>query len=68
MDKKMCWILIFVTIAVNVVMVQWTVESYLGQEFNQVVIYSGISVVSAFIAFFVFLNWRKLEYAEENQQ
>ncbi|PYZ93535.1 hypothetical protein CR194_10225 [Salipaludibacillus keqinensis] len=68
MDKKMCWILIFLTIAGNVVMVQWTVEAYLGREFEQVVVYSGIGVVLAFIALIVYINWRKLEYSTEGHR
>jgi len=68
MGKKMCWALIFITIAINVVMVQWTVESYLGREYEQVLIYSGIAVVTAFFAFFVFLNWKKVEYAADHDE
>lgn len=66
MGKKTCWAIIFITIAVNVVMVQWTIEASLGREYNLVPIYSGIAVVFSFIAFFTYLQWKKLEYTEDN--
>ncbi|UTR11142.1 hypothetical protein MM300_02080 [Evansella sp. LMS18] len=62
MGKKTCWGIIFVTIAINVVMLQWTVEAWLGREYEITLVYSGVAVVSAFIAFFTLLQWRKLEY------
>ncbi|MCR6111400.1 hypothetical protein HXA35_13710 [Bacillus sp. A301a_S52] len=68
MSKKICWIIIFITIAINVAMVQWTVESYLGREYEKVIIFSAIGVVGAFIAFFAYLNWRKIEYTHSSKK
>ncbi|MDQ0255429.1 hypothetical protein J2S74_002811 [Evansella vedderi] len=68
MGKKICWAVIFITIAVNVVMVQWTVEATLGREYSIVPIYSGISIVMVFIAFFTYLQWKKLEYSESHDE
>lgn len=68
MGKKLCWGLIFLTIAVNVAMVQWTVESYLGREYDQVVVYSGIGVVTSSVAFFAYLNWKKAEYGPDKER
>jgi pilus assembly protein TadC len=48
-------------------MVQWTVESYLGREYEKVLIFSAIGVVGAFIAFFAYLNWRKREYTQSSK-
>lgn len=68
MGKTMCWILLFITIAVNVVMVQWTVESYLGREYDQVIIYSAVAVVTALFALLVFINWKKIEYVSDHDE
>ena len=65
MGKKTCWGLIFFSIAVNVIMLQWTVEAFLGREYDLVLIYSGVGVVTAFIAFVVYMQWRRLEYGTE---
>ncbi|RXI98271.1 hypothetical protein DS745_18220 [Anaerobacillus alkaliphilus] len=62
MGKKTCWGIIIATIIINVIMVQWTVEAYYGREYKSILIYSGVSIVSAFIALLVFLQWRKVEY------
>lgn len=62
MDKKMCWSIIIITIIVNVVMLQWTVEAYYGREYESIFVYSGISIVSAVISLLVYFQWRKVEY------
>jgi hypothetical protein len=62
MDKKTCWSIIIVSIIVNVVMLQWTVQAYYGREYESILLYSGISIVSAFIALLTYSQWRKLEY------
>jgi hypothetical protein len=62
MDKKFYWAIIFLTIAINVVMLQWTVESYYGKEYGHVYQYTIIAVISSIIAFVTFLFWRKQEY------
>lgn len=62
MGKKTCWGIIIFTIIVNVVMVQWTVEAHYGREYEAILIYSGISIVSSFVALFTYLQWRKVEY------
>ncbi|MCT8140422.1 hypothetical protein H1D32_23630 [Anaerobacillus sp. CMMVII] len=64
MGKKACWSIIILTIIVNVVMVQWTVEAHYGREYGDILIYSGVSIVSAFIALLTYMQWRKLEYKE----
>ncbi|SDZ01578.1 hypothetical protein SAMN05421736_10589 [Evansella caseinilytica] len=63
MGKKTCWAVIIITIAVNVVMLQWTVEAFLGREHEDVLIYSGIAIVMAFIAFITYKQWKKIEYS-----
>ncbi|MFA9555843.1 hypothetical protein ACERII_00850 [Evansella sp. AB-rgal1] len=68
MGKKTCWSIIVITIAVNVMMLQWTVEAYLGRDNEFVLLYSGIGIAMAFIAFLTFLQWRKVEYAADSQQ
>ncbi|WP_078428326.1 hypothetical protein [Alkalihalobacterium alkalinitrilicum] len=65
MGKKICWGIIFITIAINVVMLQWTIEAYLGLEYEKIYGYTIVGVVSAIIAFITFLKWRKLEYTSE---
>lgn len=62
MGKKICWAIILITIAVNVVMLQWTIEAYLGVEYEKIYTYTIVGVVSSFIAFLTYLKWRKLEY------
>ncbi|WP_096190155.1 hypothetical protein [Evansella halocellulosilytica] len=62
MGKKTCWVIFILTIALNVVMLQWTVVAYLGREYDQVLIYSGVGIVGALIAFLTYLRWRKVEY------
>ncbi|WLR42371.1 hypothetical protein LC087_16945 [Bacillus carboniphilus] len=62
MDKKIYWILIFISLAVNVVMLQWTVESYYGEEYTQVWIFSAIGVATSIVSFVTYLFWRKQEY------
>lgn len=62
MGKKGCWIIIFITIVINVVMLQWTIEAYLGREYETMYTYTIVGVVSAIIAFITYLRWRKLEY------
>lgn len=62
MGKKTCWSIIICTIVVNVVMLQWTVEAHYGREYGSILFFSGISIVSAFIALLTYLQWRKIEY------
>lgn len=62
MGKKACWILIVLTIIVNVVMLQWTIEAYLGHEFEKVFQYSTAAFISSLLAAGTLLTWRKLEY------
>ncbi|SDH45969.1 hypothetical protein [Alteribacillus bidgolensis] len=64
MGKKICWIIIFITLAMNVVMLQFTVHSYLGRESNQVYVYSGVAVISGMSTVITYLIWRKKEYNE----
>ncbi|MDG5789163.1 hypothetical protein QA612_17025 [Evansella sp. AB-P1] len=65
MGKKTCWAIIIFTISVNVVMLQWTIEAFLGRDNEFVLIYSGIGIVMAFVAFLTYWNWRKIEYKED---
>ena len=62
MGKKTCWTIIIATIVINVVMLQWTVEAFLGREYDILLTYNVISLVSAGIALFAYLQWRKVEY------
>ncbi|MCH1626334.1 hypothetical protein [Fredinandcohnia quinoae] len=62
MGKKICWAIIFVTIALNVVMLHHTVEAYFGKEYDHVYQNTAIAVASSLIAFVTYLYWRKLEY------
>jgi len=62
MPKKGCLIVIFLSIIVNVVMLQWTIESYFGQEYKHVFVYSAISMVSVVITLASYFRWRMLEY------
>jgi hypothetical protein len=62
MGKKTCWTIIIVTIIINVVMLQWTVAAHYGREYESLILYSAISIVSASVAFLTYLQWRKLEY------
>ncbi|WP_280769285.1 hypothetical protein [Salipaludibacillus daqingensis] len=68
MANKKYWVIIFLTIAINVMMVQWTVESYLGREYEQVVLFSGIAIVSACIAFIALVYWKRVEYEAEQHE
>ncbi len=62
MAKKICWAVIFITIAVNVVMLQWTIEAYLGLEYEKIYVYSTVAVISVICALVAFFIWRKHEY------
>lgn len=62
MGKKLSWTLIIAAIIVNVIMLQWTVEAYLGKEFDVLIIYNLISLLFASIALFAYFQWRKIEY------
>lgn len=66
MAKKICWALIVITVAINVVMLQWTIESYLGHEFENVLQYSLVAVITSVTAFIIFIQWRRFEYREDN--
>lgn len=62
MDKKIYWIVIFITLATNVVMIQLTAESYFAKEYNDVYTFTTIGVLSAIIAYITFIVWKKEEY------
>ena len=62
MAKRTCWIIIFLALALNVVMLQWTIEAYLGHEFELVFKYTVIAIVSSVVALVTLLQWRRLEY------
>ncbi|RKL67857.1 hypothetical protein CR203_04955 [Salipaludibacillus neizhouensis] len=64
MGKKICWAIIFLTVALNVVMLQWAIESYLGHEFEKLYQFSIVALLSSFIALIAFLKWRRLEYSQ----
>lgn len=66
MDKKLCWAIIIASIVVNVIMLQWTVEAFLGREYDQLIWYNIISIASAGIAVLTYFKWRKLEYKKRN--
>jgi len=65
MAKKMCWLIIFTTIALNVVLLQMTVEAYFGLEYHHVYTNTLISIISTVIALVVYFYWRKLEYSSK---
>ena len=65
MGKKTCWAIIIVTIAINVVMLQWTVEAYLGREFEKLFYYNVIGAVSAGVAVLTYFQWKKAEYKND---
>ncbi|OIJ10161.1 hypothetical protein BKP35_13690 [Anaerobacillus arseniciselenatis] len=65
MGKKTCWAIIIATIVINVVMLQWTVEAFLGRDYEILLTYNVISLVSAGIALFAYLQWRKVEYKKQ---
>ncbi|RAK17007.1 hypothetical protein B0I26_11411 [Anoxybacillus vitaminiphilus] len=65
MDKKTCWIVIFLSLAVNVVMLQWTVEAYFGLEYERVYLFTSIACLSVLAALAAFFRWRNLEYKEK---
>ncbi|MFS0863223.1 hypothetical protein [Fredinandcohnia sp. 179-A 10B2 NHS] len=65
MAKKMCWAIIFITIAINVVLLQHTVEAYFGHEYKHVYENTAIALASALVAFLTYLYWRKLEYKKK---
>ncbi|MBE4910010.1 hypothetical protein IMZ08_18390 [Bacillus luteolus] len=62
MDKKIYWIIIFITLATNVVMIQLTAESYFGKEYEDVYKFTIVGVLSAIIAYITFILWKKEEY------
>jgi uncharacterized membrane protein YesL len=64
MGKKICWIVIFLALAANVIMLQWTVEAYFGLEYERVYIFTLIACLSVIVTFVAFFRWRKLEYKE----
>ncbi len=64
MANKKYWIGIFITMALNVIMLQWTIEAYFGQEHEHVWTYSSIAFVSSIICFVIYLRWRKQEYTK----
>ncbi len=64
MPKKLWWVIIFASLAINVVMLQWTVEAYYGLEYEHVFTYTVVALVSVAVAFFAYLGWRKAEYGK----
>lgn len=62
MGKKTCWTIIIATIIVNIVILQWTVEAFLGREYDVLFTYNIIGLVSAGIALVTYFQWRKIEY------
>lgn len=62
MSKKGYWVVIFLNLIVNIVMLQMTVESFFGEEYERIYILSTISIISSVICFLKFLRWRKNEY------
>lgn len=64
MAKKICWAVIFITLALNVVMLQWTIEAYLGLEFELVYRYTAVAMVSVVVVLITLFIWRKIEYRE----
>lgn len=62
MNKTTYWILILITLVVNVIILQTTVEAYFGQEYEIVYRNTGIGIVSAIIALIVYFIWKKAEY------
>lgn len=64
MGKQFYWGVIIFSIVINVIMLNSTAKAYYGREYESILAYSGISIVSAIIAFFTYLQWRKLEYKD----
>lgn len=64
MPKQFFWILIFVSLAVNVVMLQWTVEAYYGLQYDKIFVYTLVALISVAVALAAFLGWRKQEYSK----
>ncbi|UCZ51985.1 hypothetical protein LGQ02_14140 [Bacillus shivajii] len=62
MGKKGYLVILFITLAVNVVMLQWTIDSFLGREYEKIMIFSGVAIVMSFVALMAYLQWRKIEY------
>jgi uncharacterized membrane protein YdjX (TVP38/TMEM64 family) len=62
MVHKKYWIIIFITLIVNVVMLQWTIESFYGENYEHVRLYTVIGVLSSIVCFLTYLKWRKKEY------
>ncbi|MGM0876895.1 MAG: hypothetical protein ACQEWV_19595 [Bacillota bacterium] len=62
MGNKSYWMIIFITLIVNVVMLQMTIESYFGEEYKHVWTFSSIASISSIICFITFLRWKKQEY------
>ncbi|WP_078546420.1 hypothetical protein [Litchfieldia alkalitelluris] len=65
MAKKMCWVIILVTLAVNVVMLHFTIEAYFGLEYNHVFGNTIFALISSIIALISYFYWRRLEYSNE---
>ncbi|RSK28350.1 hypothetical protein EJF36_16585 [Bacillus sp. HMF5848] len=68
MGKKSYLIIILLTIAVNVVMLQWTIESYYGLEYDHVYLYTAIALISSAICLTAYFGWRKKEYNSKPQK
>ncbi|PGS52381.1 hypothetical protein COC46_09920 [Bacillus sp. AFS041924] len=62
MVHKKYWIIILITLIINVVMLQWTIESYYGEKYDHVWLFSVIGVFSSIVCFLTYLKWRKQEY------
>ncbi len=62
MDKKGWIILIFVTLVVNIIMLQMTIEAYHGEEVTKTTTCMMVAIVSSAITLISYLQWKKLEY------
>jgi hypothetical protein len=64
MGKKTCWMVIFLALAVNVIMLQRTVEAYFGLEYEKVYAFTLIACLSVIVTFVAVFRWKNLEYKE----
>lgn len=64
MGKKMCRVVIFLSLGVNIILLQWTVEAYYSLEYKWVHVFTLIACLSVMITLAAFFKWRKLEYKE----
>ncbi|MCA1030303.1 hypothetical protein LCL95_04525 [Bacillus timonensis] len=62
MGKKVCWIIIFICLAANVINLQLTVESYFGLEYDTVFRNTIVGIILSIITFIAYLFWKNIEY------